>query len=118
MEKITKDIGEKIRFYREFFYHGVMEHFDSLTQIHLRYQSSDMEQVTITILGTFVDAACKWGTFYGLSFRPLMPTCSKILLSKAPLAENEELVQRLKIGKEDIRILKQFNAMTILEQIL
>lgn len=50
----------------------------------------------------------------GVSFRPFMPIALKMLFSKKPLVENQELINQLKINKEDIRIMKMYNMMSII----
>jgi hypothetical protein len=42
-----------------------------------------------------------------------MPVATKILLSKKILPETPELIKTLHISKEDIRILKMYNMMTV-----
>lgn len=94
-------------------YLGYMRHYDSLTHLILQNQDSPIEQVIITVLASFMDKETKWGMFYGLSFRPFMPCCTKAFFSRKPLAETEELYRQLLISKEDIRLLKLYNMLTV-----
>lgn len=50
----------------------------------------------------------------GISFRPFMPVSFKMLFSKTPLKEDEELIKRLKINQNDIRMMKLFNMFNIM----
>lgn len=67
----------------------------------------------INILASFLDSDKKWGLMTGVSFRPFMPIALKMLFSKKPLIENQDLINELKINKEDIRIMKMYNMMSI-----
>lgn len=95
-------------------YWGYIEHFDALSLIELTNQSNPMEQASIQILASFLDADTKWALWNGVSSRPLMPVATKMLLSKRPLSENAELIQQLKISKEDIHRLKYYNMFSVL----
>lgn len=94
-------------------YWGYVKHFDALSNIILYNQDTPMEQITISILASYLDSPTKWGLFFGISSRPLMPVATKILLSKKILPETSELIKKLRISREDIRILKMYNMMTI-----
>nr|WP_293993663.1 helix-turn-helix transcriptional regulator [uncultured Fusobacterium sp.] len=90
-------------------YSGYIEHYDALTNIFMKNQDTPMEQVTASILASFLDSDTKWGLFFGISSRPMMPIAVKMLFSKKRLKEDEELIKKLKISKEDIRLLKLYN---------
>ncbi len=94
-------------------YWGYMEHYDVLTTMTLINQATPVEKIMINILASFLDSDKKWGLMASVSFRPFMPVASKMLFSKTPLAETRELIDELKISKEDIRIMKMYNMMAI-----
>lgn len=94
-------------------YWGYMEHYDVLTTMTLTNQATPVEKIMINILASFLDSDKKWGLMASVSFRPFMPVASKMLFSKTPLAETRELIDELKISKEDIRIMKMYNMMAI-----
>lgn len=94
-------------------YWGYIEHFDALTNIFLKNQDTPMEQVTISILASFLDSDIKWGLFSGISSRPMMPIAVKMLFSKNLLKEDETLVKKLKVSREDIRLLKLYNMLSV-----
>lgn len=94
-------------------YWGYIEHFDALTNIILTNQDSPMEKASVQILAPYLDSDTKWGLFNGFSSRPMMPIATKILISKKKLNENDELINSLKISKEDIRLLKLYNMMSV-----
>ncbi|AWI04399.1 helix-turn-helix domain-containing protein [Clostridium drakei] len=94
-------------------YYGYIEHHDVLTSIVLKNQATSVEQIMINILASFLDSEKKWGLMAGVSFRPFMPIALKMLFSKKPLPENQDLINELKINKEDIRIMKMYNMMSI-----
>lgn len=94
-------------------YWGYTEHYDTLTTILLKNQATPLENITINILASFLESEKKWGLMSGVSFRPFMPIALKMLFSKVPLTENQELIDELKISKDDIRIMKIFNMLTV-----
>jgi len=94
-------------------YWGYIEHYDVLTNIILRNQATPMEQITISVLASFLDSPTKWGLMFGISSQPVMPIAAKMLLSKKPLKEDQRLIDQLTISKEDIRIMKMYNMLAI-----
>lgn len=90
-------------------YHGIIEHYDAVTNIRMRNLDTPMEQVSISILASFLESSTKWGLFSGLSSRPMMPVSMKMLFSRDVLKENDELKERLTLSKEDIRLLRHYN---------
>ena len=95
-------------------YLGYIEHFDAITNIMLTNQDSPIEKASVQILASYLDTQTKWGLFNGFSSRPMMPIATKILISKKKLKEDEELIHTLKISKEDIRLLKLYNMMSVI----
>jgi transcriptional regulator with XRE-family HTH domain len=94
-------------------YWGYIEHYDALTNIYMKNQDTPMEQVTISILASFLDSDTKWGLFFGISSRPMMPIAVKMLFSKKILKEDDALARQLKVSKEDIRLLKLYNMISV-----
>ncbi|MBR2675076.1 MAG: helix-turn-helix transcriptional regulator [Mogibacterium sp.] len=95
-------------------YEGIIEHFDALSIMQLANKHLPLEKASIQILATSLDFTYKWGLWQGLSTRPLMPVATKMLVCQERMKEDEELISRLKISKEDIRLLKQYNMLTVL----
>lgn len=94
-------------------YWGYIEHYDALTNIIMKNQDTPMEQVTASILASFLDSDTKWGLFFGISSRPMMPIAVKMLFSKKRLKEDDALIKQLKVSKEDIRLLKLYNMISV-----
>lgn len=94
-------------------YKGTIEHYDALTNIVMRNQDTHMEQVTVSILASYLDSNTKWGLFFGISSRPMMPIAVKMLFSRTPLKEDAQLTEKLKVSKEDIRLLKHYNMLSV-----
>ncbi|MGM0890574.1 MAG: helix-turn-helix domain-containing protein [Bacillota bacterium] len=94
-------------------YWGHTEHYDTLTTIILKNQVTPLENITINILASFSESEKKWGLMSGVSFRPFMPIALKMLFSKTPIVENQELINELKISKDDIRIMKIYNMLVV-----
>lgn len=94
-------------------YWGYIENYDALTNIFMKNQDTPMEQVTINILAPFLDSDTKWGLFCGISSRPMMPIAVKMLFSKKMLKEDGALIKQLKVSREDIRLLKLYNMLSV-----
>lgn len=94
-------------------YWGYLNHYDALSNMILYNQDTPMEQVTVSILASYLDAPTKWGLLHGISSRPLMPVAAKVLLSKKILNDSQELERELRISREDIRTMKQYNMFTV-----
>lgn len=94
-------------------YWGYMEHFDALTNIILTNQDTPMEKASVQILASYLDSETKWGLFNGFSSRPMMPIATKMLFSKERLKEDDTLLRQLKVSKEDIRLLKLYNMLSV-----
>lgn len=54
-----------------------------------------------------------WGVLIGISLHPFGPFASKVLLSKTPREENEELKAQLLLSKEDLRRIKCYNLLMV-----
>lgn len=121
----TSDSSYKIMMYMNFkdysqyhtcenTYWGYIEHYDALTQIQLTNQDSPIEKASVQILASYLDADTKWGLFNGFSTRPMMPIAIKMLFSRTRLTEDAALIQKLKVSREDIRLLKLYNMLSVL----
>lgn len=95
-------------------YWGYMEHYDALTNIQLTNQDSPMEKASVQILASFLSSDTKWGLWNGFSTRPIMPIAMKMLFSKTRLKEDAALLKKLKVSKDDIRLLKLYNMLSVL----
>lgn len=95
-------------------YYGYIEHFDALTNIMLTNEDSPIEKASAHILASYQKSDQKWGLFNGISSRPVMPISIKMLFSKTRLEENNDLIQKLIVSKEDIRLLKMYNMMAVM----
>lgn len=94
-------------------YWGYIEHYDALTNIILTNQDTPMEKASVQILASYLDSTTKWGLFNGFSSRPMMPIAIKMLFSKEQLKEDADLIRQLKVSKDDIRLLKLYNMMSV-----
>lgn len=94
-------------------YFGFLHHYDSLSKLTLTNRDNPMEQVTITVLASFLDAPSKMGLFTGISSRPMMPVATKVMVSKKKQKEDTTLIEHLKISKEDIKTMKLYNMFTV-----
>ena len=94
-------------------YWGYIEHYDALTNIALTNQDTPMEKASVQILASYLDSSTKWGLFNGFSSRPMMPIAAKMLFSKERLKEDAELLRRLKISRDDVRLMRLYNMLSV-----
>lgn len=94
-------------------YFGYIEHFDAVTNIQLSNKYMPMEKASIKIMASSLDYETKLGLFCGFSSRPMMPIAAKMLFSKVRLEENKDLIMKLKVSKEDIRLLRLYNMLPV-----
>ena len=94
-------------------YWGYIEHYDAMTLISLVNRDTPMEQASVQILASYLDSDTKWGLFNAVSSRPMMPIAMKMLFSKTPLKEDAALIGQLKVSKDDIRLLKLYNMLSV-----
>lgn len=93
---------------------GFMEHFDAVTNIALTNKDYPMETASVKISAPYLDAQEKWGLFSSLSTRPMMPISVKMLFTKTPVKETPAFISKLRVSKEDIRLLKLYNMFTVI----
>lgn len=72
-----------------------------------------MEEASVQILASYLDSDTKYGLFNGFSSRPMMPIAVKMLFSKIPLKQDEELQSQLKVSRADIQMLKLYNMLCV-----
>ena len=94
-------------------YWGFLRHYDTLSSLELHNRDNPIEILIINLMASFLDSNEKWGLFTGISSRPLMPVALKALFTKIPLKESRELIQKLKISKDDFRLVKLYNMLTV-----
>ncbi|NLY44452.1 MAG: helix-turn-helix transcriptional regulator [Tissierella sp.] len=94
-------------------YWGYIEHYDALTRISLINKDSPIEKANAQILASYLDSNTKWGLFNGFSSRPMMPIAVKMLFSKTRLKEDMDLINQLKVSKDDIRFLRLYNMLSV-----
>lgn len=94
-------------------YWGYIEHYDAITNIQLTNQHMPMEKASVKILASSLSADTKWGLFCGFSSRPMMPIAIKMLFSRNRLTEDAHLIHQLKVSKDDIRLLKLYNMLSV-----
>ena len=95
-------------------YEGTMTHYDALSLLVLQNQDMEMDHYQIGVPSPYMNAPVKWALSFGISSRPLMPTSTKVLLSKTIQEETPEFEKSLRLSREDIRLMKLYNMLTIM----
>ncbi|MDD5922151.1 MAG: helix-turn-helix transcriptional regulator [Eubacteriales bacterium] len=98
----------------ENWYEGTLNHYDALSLLVLQNQNMEMDLYQVAISSPYMNAPMKWALAFGISSRPLMPTSTKVLLSKTIQEETPEFEKSLRFSKEDIRLMKLYNMLTVM----
>jgi len=93
-------------------YHGVISTHDVVTNIAMRNQANEAELCNITALNPFGQSEVIWAMLTGISDNPLMPMAFRIAVSVQALPEDQKLLDSLVLSKEDLKIIKRYNAFS------
>ena len=77
-------------------------------------QDTEMDVYLLCLPASYLNAGTKWGLGFGISCRPIMPTSTKVFLSKTIQPETPEFLQDLRISREDIQLLKRYNMLSVM----
>lgn len=94
-------------------YLGRVEHHEFVTNFLLEDHANGIEHVFICLMKPLNSMGQESGLLSGISSRTLLPASAKCILSDVPLAEDDALITRLLLTKEDIRLTKKFNMFTL-----
>ena len=94
-------------------YAGIHKKYEFIENYILQNQNNPMEHTSICCINSLHRTTRKVGMITGLSYKTMLPIAMKIIISSSVLKENEELVEALKLTKEDIRLSKKYNLYTI-----
>lgn len=94
-------------------YQGKINVYDAFCTMLFQNMDMEMDHYQIGLPSPYMKSTVKWALAFGISSRPLMPTAMKMLISKTMLKEDEELLQSLKVSKQDIRLLKHYNLFVV-----
>ena len=95
-------------------YLGTLSHYDALSNIVTHNRDTEMDIYLVCVPASYLNAETKWGQGFGISCRPIMPTSTKVFLSKTIQAETPEFLQDLRVSKEDIQLLKRYNMLSVM----
>ena len=95
-------------------YSGRLDAYDTITYIHLANQMNRAEKMYICLLNPLQNRAPAMGVMSGIGSAPFFaPASVKILIAKAPMSEDNKLTQSIKLGKDDLQLLRNCNMMVI-----
>ena len=94
-------------------YAGIHKKYEFVENYILQNQNNPIEHTSICCINSLHRTTRKVGMITGLSYKTMLPTAMKIMISSTVLKENEELIEALKLTKEDIRLSKKYNLYTI-----
>ncbi len=94
-------------------YTGHMTRYTFIYNYAFQCQRSPAEQVFLYCIDRLEQDRSRFGVLSGLSFRTMTPVSLKVLVSPDPLTEDETLRQRLMLSREDLRLTRQYNMLTL-----
>ena len=103
----------------QYYYKGPVYNYDTVIHFILSNPYNPSGRVAITTVNPYwlnhlgSTTIPFWGVLLGLSFNPFGPFATKILLSKSPRLEDEELKMQLQFSKEDLRKIKLYNLLVL-----
>lgn len=98
-------------------YRGYMTKYAFISNYTFENQKNSTEQAFLYSFDSLEFSLNKTGVLSGLSSRTMLPVSLKVVLAAEPQKEDEEFVQSLMLSKEDLRLTKKYNMLT-LEKIL
>lgn len=97
-------------------YNGKIRFYNVLTNIVMVHQDTPLEHIMMNIPESFGSTQTRMALFSGVSFRPFMPCAVKMLISRNPLEQDDPILKKLFISKDDIRKLKIYNFFTVTQE--
>lgn len=94
-----------------YIYSGTLTCLETVSYFILKNVSFDVETFVIEMLNPMGTSNYTWGLFLGLSEYPLSPMATKLLIAKTPLQQEDLDKMSLKFTKEELRIIKEKNAI-------
>lgn len=93
-------------------YSGQVFIHDSVVNFQLSNQANGIERMNITALNPIINKEVVTALLSGISDNPFMPVSFKCLFSSYPLSEDADLISRLTISRDDIKMMKKYNSFT------
>ena len=87
--------------------------YEFIENYTLQNQNNPTEQVLICCINSLSLTNRKLGMLTGLSYKTMLPVAIKVMIASSVLKEDNELIEGLKLTKEDIKISKKYNLFTI-----
>ena len=94
-------------------YAGMSRKYEFIENYTLQNQNNPTEQVLICCINSLSLTNRKLGMLTGLSYKTMLPVAIKVMIASSVLKEDNELIEGLKLTKEDIKISKKYNLFTI-----
>lgn len=94
-------------------YAGINKKSEVVENYILQNQNNPIEHTSICCINSLNRTSRKIGMITGLSYKTMLPVAMKVMISSKVLKEDEELVEALKLTKEDMKLSKKYNLYTI-----
>lgn len=94
-------------------YHGTMRKGDTFINFNFENQNNKVERMFMYAINSFNNGGRMEGLCCCLSTQPILPACFKFLMVSDILEETDDLKGKLKVSKEDIRLLKKMNMFVV-----
>ncbi len=94
-------------------YHGKFNEYDTISNFVFENQNIDMENLMIVVANPIGISTQTVALLAGVYSQLLLPSSLKCVLSKHPLKESDELIEQLKLTKDDLRDIKKVNMFAV-----
>ncbi len=94
-------------------YYGEVSVSDTYIHMVMQNQTNNAEKLYIVVFNPFSKQDIAYGIISGISSRNMMPISYKVAISKHPLPENEELLDKLIFTKKELRDIRIYNNFSI-----
>lgn len=94
-------------------YIGHMTQYAFITNYTFENQRSRTEQVFLYCIDRLELLPIRTGVLSGLSFRTMTPVSVKVLVAEEPQRETEAFVESLMLSREDLRLTRKYNMLTL-----
>lgn len=96
-----------------YIYSGNFSSHETVSYFIFENLTLPIETLVIELLHPFRTSLISWGVFLGMSDSPMTPMATKILVSKAPLTDEELASYPLRFTKEELKDIREKNALLL-----
>lgn len=97
----------------QYLYEGTLHRFENMSYFHFQNTQNKAEFMSISSFNPWGSSAHVWGLFTGVLDSVIVPSASKILLSRLPIEETLLTKENLQIQPQEVKQIKTSNFFVI-----